>query len=158
MKTLLRLGFAALIMLALLIQVTRGQRGNSGQDPTEMLVADLQRMKIGVTVPAQTEILEGRLAFCDDALHFMLLRIDGADDEKLRGLDRDADLIRYVYLGVTSEQRDWTRVMGRAAVASALFTLGLRSARPRPDLVVVALPRACPGLAALNWASLSPDG
>lgn len=158
MKPLLRLGFTVLILLTLLIQVTRGQRGDADQDPTDRLIADLQRLKIEANAPAQGEMLEARLASCGQALHFMLLRVDGADDEKLRGLDRDADLIRYVYLGVTSEQRDWTGVMGRAAMASTLFALGLQSVRPRPDLVVVALPRGCSGLTALDWASLSPAG
>lgn len=153
---MVRLGFLVLIALSLLIQLGHGQRGDAAADPAATLVSDLRRMNIETHAVPNTRIFEGRAAGCTAQLHFVLLRIDGADDEMLRALDPRADLIRYVYLGSVRDRRDWTGVTIRSALASASFTVGLRSVRPRPDMVVVALPRACPDLATRDWSKLSP--
>ncbi|HVY15405.1 MAG TPA: hypothetical protein VHB27_09260 [Rhodopila sp.] len=158
MKTILRMGFATLIVLTLLIQATRGQRGDADADPRDALVSELQRMDIATRASTQEGTIDGQAPHCARPLHAMLLRIDGADDERLKGLDPEADQIRYIYNGIVSDRRDWAGVMARSALGSASFVLGLRSSRPRPDLVVVSLPRACPGLATLDWARLSPAG
>jgi hypothetical protein len=86
----------------------------------------------------------------------MLVSLDGAQDERLRGLNAAEDTVRYVYLGWVGETRDRVAMFRRWLWAAALFTIGLRPAKPRPDFVLVVLPKDCPELTTLRWQLLSP--
>lgn len=155
MKTLLRCSYAALIVLTLAIQVTHGQHGHIGTDTTK--VADgLKRLNVQIDLSTEAEILTGQSPNCGQPIRVMLLRIDGAEDERLLGLRPADDVIRFVYLGSVEENPDRAVMIRRSIWASVLFSVGLRSIKPPSDFVVVILPRACPGLAKLDWAVLSP--
>jgi hypothetical protein len=156
MKTLLRCGFVALIVLSVAIQLTHGRRGSADSDPLAALAAGLERLNVRTGRPAAGDILTGHAPSCQQPLQAMLLRIDGADDGRMRGLRPDGGAARYIYLGAVTEQPNRAVILGRWVEASVLFTVGLRATRPQSLLVLVVLPRACPDLAALEWATLSP--
>jgi hypothetical protein len=102
------------------------------------------------------DILTGISPSCKQPIHVMLLRNDGVEDERLGGFHADEEVARYVYLGSVQETRDQVTIISRWAWARARSIVGLRSVKPPSNLVVVMLPRACPGLTTLEWATLSP--
>ena len=157
MKAMLRCGYLALIVLGIAIQVTHGQTATINTDPMAALAAGLRRLKIEPGAPTPDGILTGHTPSCGQPITATVLRIDGADDERVRDLRLDDRLLRYVFLGSVYETRNSFGIAGRWIWASALFNLGLRSSRPAPRLVLVVLPRACPEVAALAWTILSPE-
>jgi len=156
MKTLLRCGYLALIAAFVAIQLTHGQRANAEADPMATVAAGLARLNVRTDPPAAPDILTGRWSSCAEPVQVVLLRMDGAEDDRLRGPGLEDRAVKYVFLGSVSETRNNFAITSRWARASILFALGLRSDRPRSNLVVVILPRGCPGLASLDWAALSP--
>lgn len=156
MKTLARCGFAALIVLSLFIQATRGQHREPDSDPIAVLAAGLERLNVATYRSAGENILTGQSVSCQQPIHAMLLRIDGADAGRLRDLILDDVAVKYVYLGSVEEDWETAAMIARSLWASARFTMGLRSAPPPPNFVVITLPRACPELPKLPWVALSP--
>jgi hypothetical protein len=156
MKALLRLGWITLIILGITIQFTRGRRSEGDSDLMASLAAGLGQLDIQTDAPNATDTVTGHARSCEQPLHVMLVSIDGADDEQLRGISRSSNVLRYVYLGSIGETRDRTAMFSRWVWAGVLFTAGLRSAKPRPKFVLVVLPRACPELGTLRWSLLSP--
>jgi hypothetical protein len=158
MKTLLRLGWIALIVLGVTLQFTRGRRSEADSDLMASLAAGLQQLDVQTEGPNAAGILTGRSQSCDQPLHIMLVGIDGAEDEWLggTGTSQSSSMFRYVYLGSVGETRDRSTMFRRWIWAGVLFTVGLRPAKPRPKFVLVVLPKACPELATLRWSVLSP--
>jgi len=156
MKTLLRCGYLALIVVSVANQLDRGRRGDADSDPMATLSAGLERLNIHTERSSAANILTGQSPSCRQPIYGMLLPIDGREDERLRDLRPTDEVIKYVYLGAVEEDRDGAVMIGRWVWANALFAVGLRSHRPRSNFVVVAVPRACPELATLDWTALSP--
>ena len=156
MKTLMRCGFVTLIILGLAIQVTHGQHGHVDSDATATLAAGMERLRLQTSRSAGDDLLMGHTPSCEQPIRVVLLGVDGAEDERLRGLRQADEVVRYAYLGRVEDNRDEIEMIIRSVWASTLFTVGLRSARPPLDYVAIMLPRACPGLAHLDWAVLSP--
>jgi hypothetical protein len=158
MKTLLRLGWIALIVLGITLQFTRGRRSETDSDLMASLAAGLQQLDVQTEGPTAAGILTGHSQSCDQPLHVMLVGIDGAEDEWLGGIgtSQSSNMLRYVYLGSVGETRDRSAMFRRWIWADVMFTVGLRSPKPRPKFVIVVLPRACPELETLRWSILSP--
>jgi len=158
MKTLLRLGWITLIVLGIAIQFTRGRRSDADSDLMAGLAAGLEQLDVQTEGPNAAGILTGHSQSCDQALHAMLVGIDGAEEEWLGGIrqSQSSNMLRYVYLGSVGDTRDRPAMFRRWIWADVLFTVGLRPAKPRPKFVLVVLPKACPELAALRWSVLSP--
>jgi hypothetical protein len=155
MKALLRLGWIILIVLGVTIQFTRGRRSDADSDQMASLAAGLEQLDVQTEGPNAAGILIGHSLSCEQPLQVMLVGIDGAEDEWLGGR-QSSSLLRYIYLGSVEETRDRPAMFRRWIWAGVLFTVGLRSAKPRPKFVLVVLPRACPELATLRWSVLSP--
>jgi hypothetical protein len=156
MKTLLRCGYVALIASSVAIQSTAGRRSNADSDPMATLAAGLERLDVQADRSMTTDILTGYSPSCEQPIHVMLLRIDGAQDERVSDLGPADETARYVYLGSVSEKRNEAVVLSRWLLARARFIVGLSAIDPRYSLVLVLLPRTCPGLGTLEWATLSP--
>jgi hypothetical protein len=156
MKVLTRCGFLALIALCLAIQATHGQHGHVDSDPVAGLALGLKRLNVETNPSSEADILIGRSRSCQQPIHAMFLRIDGADAGRLDALPPDETVLRYIYLGSVGQSWDKAAFIRRSIWAGLRFAVGLRSDRSPRDLVVVMLPRACPELANLTWAELSP--
>jgi hypothetical protein len=156
MKTLLRCGYLALVILSLVVQFTRGQRGDGGVDASATLAAGLERLNVQADRSAAADVLTGMAPSCEQPIQATLLRIDGSDDESSGDSRPSAEVVRYVFLGSVGENRDMPNMIGRWVWASVQFVVGWRSVKPHFHVVRVVLPRACPELATLEWAALSP--
>jgi hypothetical protein len=156
MKILLRCSFIALIVLGVVIQVTGTRRGEPDGKPMASLSAGLERLHLHTSGATSAEVLTGVAPSCGQPIHARLLRIDGSQDEWLRDIRLNDEVIRYVYLGSVSENRDKVRLLSHWIWANVRHIAGWRTARPRFELVLIVLPRSCPDLATLDWASLSP--
>lgn len=156
MKALLRCGFLALIASCLAIQTIASQRGNTDSDPRATLVAGLERLGIQTDRSMSTGVLVGHSPSCVQPIHLMLLPISGKEDEQVSDLGLANEATRYVYLGSVEKKRSEATVLSRWLLARARFIVGLSAVNPDDSLVLVLLPRACPGLDTLEWATLSP--
>ena len=156
MKTLVRCCYLGLIVLIVLIQVTHGQHDQGASDPLAALATRLERLNVRTEQAAGAEMLIGHAPFCAPPILARLLPIDGSEDERLRGLHAAAVTVKYVYLGAAGEQRDKAAMIGRWMWAKMLFAVGWHADKPSLYLVLLVLPRACAGLAARDWTTLSP--
>ncbi len=156
MRTWLRASFAVLIGLGLAAQALRVGRLDGAGDPVATLIGRLAMLHVEASESPRAHVLLGRSPLCDRPVEVALLPIDGADDAAMRLPDDPDSVVRYVYLGTVGEHRGGTALLGRWLWFSALFHAGLRAAPPPGRLVELALPRACPVLRTLDWATLSP--
>ncbi len=156
MKTVLRCGYMALIALSVAIQVTTERRYDADSDPMATVAASLARLDVQADRSTDADVLTGHSPSCDQPIHVVLLAIDGSQDGRLGAIGLADVAVRYVYLGSVEEKRDLADLMSRWLWARARFIVGLSSFNPRSNLVAVLVPRACPGLAKLKWATLSP--
>jgi hypothetical protein len=155
MKLLTRCGFLALIALCLAIQATHGQHGDSDSDPMAGLALGLKRLNVETDPSTEADILTGRSRSCQQPIHAMFLRIDGADAERLDGLPQDENVFTYIYLGSAGQSWEKAAIIRRSVWAGLWFAVGLRSGRPPHNLVVVMLPRACPDMGGVVALGLS---
>ena len=156
MKALLRLAFVALIALGLATQALRAGRGGGDPDPKATLIGRLAALGVrGADLP-DTNLVEARSALCAQPFVAALLRIDGSDDETARPFIRPDVILRYSYLGTVEDRPSRLRLIARSQWAALLYHAGLRPGRPPGTMAMVAWPRSCPGLAALDWRALSP--
>ena len=156
MKTLLRLGFVALIALGLASQALRASRSEAAVDPTEALIGRLDRLHIAATAIPGSKLLMARSAQCGQPFAVGLLRSDGGENEVARQFSNSLAVVRYAYLGAVDAQPSAMRQFVRWGWATLLFSAGLRPTKPPGDMVVVAYPRGCTALETVDWASLSP--
>lgn len=156
MKALLRCGFVGLILVGLASQALRVQRENGEGDPVSLLAGRLERLDVRTDGAAASGVVTGHAAACDQPIQVRLLRIDGAEDSGLQDIDPAGVLVRYVFLGCVADHPDRAGLIARWVWATGRFAVGLRSGKPPSRLVQVALPVACPGLAAMDWSVLSP--
>ncbi len=155
MKTLLRLCFTALIALGLGSQVLRAGRGDDA-DPKAALFARLARVGIHATEIPDSRLLKAESSGCAQPFAIALLRSDGGDNELARQFAQPGIEVRQAYLGTVDAWPSTTRLFLRWGRETVRFNLGLRPTKPAGDVVFVAYPGECRGLAATNWASLSP--
>lgn len=156
MKTLLRCGFVALILLGLFSQTVRIRRDHRDGDPAAALASRLQSLNVAAEGPTASGILTGHSASCDRPIEYRLLQIDGAEDAALHA-SRQADVsVSYVFLGSVEARPDKVRMLALWVWATVRFAAGLRSGRPPSHFVQVALPPDCPGMATMDWSVLSP--
>jgi hypothetical protein len=155
-KTLLRIGFVALIGLGLASQVLRAGRADADAGAQDALVGRLARLQIQATELPASGLLAARSAACDSPFVAGLLQSDGADSEVALRFAGSGTVIHYAYLGAVDPQVSRTKLLARWAWASLLFNVGLRQAKPPSSMAVVAYPRSCAALDAIDWATLSP--
>jgi hypothetical protein len=158
MRTLLRAGFAALLLLGLAGHALRAGRGEAGADPAAVLTARLAQLRIAAEPLPNSSFLLGHSPLCREPLLVGLLRADGADDEAARQWSRPGVAVKYVYLGAVADSLAGTDRAGRLGWATLRFHLGLRDGKPPAEVVMVAFQRSCLGLAGVDWAALSPEG
>jgi hypothetical protein len=156
MKTLLRGCFAALIVLGLASQVLRASRGDADADPQAALLARLERIGIHAAEIQESRLLKAESPRCAQSFAAGLLRSDGGDNELARQFDRPGVEVRQAYLGAVDAWPSTTRLLLRWGRETLRFNLGLRPTKPTGDVVFVAYPAECRGLATTDWASLSP--
>ena len=156
MKTLVRCCYLGLIVLIVAVQATHGQHDQGASEPLAALATRLERLNVRTERAAGADVLIGHAPFCAQPMVAQLLSIDGADDERLRGLPAAEAVVKYVYLGSVGEQRDKAAMIGRWTWAKVLFAVGWHADKPSVYLVLLVLPRACAGLAAQDWTTLSP--
>jgi hypothetical protein len=156
MKTMLRLGFVALMIIGLASQFIRSERSTAPGNRLEELRRRLQQLDFQIDSGQTLDMLIGRSPLCTRPIYAASLRIDGSEDETVQTLRTSKYVTRFVYLGAEYATPARGRVLGRYVWATFLFNIGLRSDRPRPTLAFVALPQDCPELTNLNWTTISP--
>src|SRR5271165_6187842 len=97
MKTLLRCGYLALIVVSVANQLDRGQRGDADSDPMATLSAGLEQLNVHTERSSPAHILTGQSPSCRQPIYGMLLPIDGREDERLRDLRPADDVINPSY-------------------------------------------------------------
>jgi hypothetical protein len=155
MKALVRGVFVALIVLGLASQALRASRSAAIAAPAEVLIGRLGHLHVTATPIAGSNWLLARSAGCGRPYAVGWMRADGAENEATRQLAKPEIEARYVYLGAVGTHPP-TRQRLRWGWATLRFSAGLRATRPPGEMVVVAFPRECPALGAMDWASLSP--
>jgi hypothetical protein len=156
MKLLLRAAFALLILASLGSQAIRAGRGGDDAVPTAALTEGLAAVGLAPVRTLAPGLIAARAPGCDEAIVAASLKIDGSEDGAAADYltdDRDA---RYVFLGETSHRPHRAALFARWIWQSLRFNLGLRQEKPSNRQVLLALPRACPTLAAHDWSAVSP--
>jgi hypothetical protein len=156
MRTLLRLCFVSLMVLAIASQYAVGREGVVAADAQGRLFDGLRRLNLHIDPSPTDGVITARSPSCEAPIQLTLARIDGGDADTLTKLRSPNDDIRYVYLGSADAQRNQISMLLRWSEAHALFVLGLAPIDAPSRLVFVVLPKNCPDLAALPWSTLSP--
>jgi len=155
MRTMLRLAFAALVLLGLASQSIRAAPGTTDDAAATLLVERLARLGIQGRRLADG-FVAGVAPHCPQLIIAALLPIDGAQDADLPRLPPDVFTLRYVFLGRVAAHPSRLLLAGRWAWAMLLHDLRLGVGPPLQRVAVVALPRACPSLVTADWSVLSP--
>jgi hypothetical protein len=156
MKILLRGAFALLLLLTVTGQIKALQPDHSLVDTPESLAAPLARLGLAVTGPDADGVLHAVAPDCPSPVRIGLFLLSGAQDTDVAAMLRPGTTPRYVYLGLVSQRSDRWPMYTRWLRASAAAMIGLRQDHAPKRMVLAALPDACPGLAKLDWAALSP--
>ncbi len=156
MTALIRCCFVALIVLVLASQTIRADRDREASNPTAAVVERLGKLGVQTTRTPSGDILVGRSPRCEHPIAVTLLTTSGAEDEAKRKVSGADVVVKSVYLGSVGESPSRTMMMGRWVWATFLFDIGLRADKPSNHLVMLALPRSCAGLTAIDWSVLSP--
>lgn len=157
MTMLLRLGFLILIALGLASQAIRASRDAGGDDDAKStLIGRLGRLHVQVTEMPGSDLLMVRSSLCDQPFLAGLMTIDGAEDADASWLARPDVMVSHAYLGTVADRPARLALMARWAWATVLFATGLRPDKPPHQMVMVAAPRNCTGLQAVDWSALSP--
>ncbi len=155
MKTLLRLCFVSLMVLAIASQYAAGREGVVVADAQGRLFDGLRRLNLHIDRYTDG-VITARSPSCEAPIQLTLARIDGGDADTLTKLRSPNDDIRYIYLGSADAQWNQISMLLRWSEAHALFVLGLAPIDAPSQLVFVMLPKNCPDLATLPWSTLSP--
>jgi hypothetical protein len=155
LKPLLRGLFAAFLILMLAAQATRISR-TAQPDESANLSDGLTSLGSRVQAEPVSERLTAIFPGCPVPVTVAPIGLVGATDDTLSVLPALDTEQRYAYLGFVGTRLDWTTIAGRWAAASALAVFGLRHSSVPVSVVLVTVPTACPGLAALDWSVLSP--
>jgi hypothetical protein len=156
MKILLRLCFISLIVFGLASQYAAGREGVIAADAQGRLFSGLKQLDLHIDRRNTDNVFTARSPSCEAPIQLALSRIDGADDDTLAQFRSPSGSVRYIYLGSVAAKRSQSSILLRWLQAHVLFVLGLRPLDAPSQLVFVALPGACPDLAALPWSALSP--
>jgi hypothetical protein len=145
-----------MIVIALLAQAARVIR--SGEQPSlaNSTIDAGGRLGLVPAGPVADFPLSFNAAACEGQIRIDILYLDGRTDEEAHEAAGAQWIVRYVYLGSVRDRQDLSAMRARWLLANALFVSGLRSVRPGMEILSVVIPGACPGLADLDWARLSP--
>lgn len=154
MTRLLRGLFVLLIMLGVASQGIRASRGVA-EDDSALLIRHLADLGVHAMPIANSDVLMGQTPLCAQPMLVAPLATSGAEDEVPGGLSKHEFIIRYSYLGEVEAQPSELWLTVRWAWASILFDAGLRPNPPPIRLIMVSLPRSCPGLMSVDWSTLS---
>jgi len=161
MKNLLRGVLVLLLLLGIWERVVWYRLGHAAPDTTAALVVRVQQMGLRVDrIDRPTLGDNGTIYAVSESCPFPIivgsLSRNGAEDAGFWPLQMPDTQLRYVYLGTVGARPDRLEFFWRFLAASSAAVLGLRDARPTQNVVIAALPQACPQLANLNWVSLAP--
>ncbi len=147
--------FVALAVLVLAAPVAR-----SGADAAAgsalPLAAAVAALGLRPAAPVVPGTLAAMAAGCGQAVTVAAADFNGLGQETVRAALALPGDRRFVYLGLVAGQARVAAIAARWAAASLLHVLGLRRGDVPRQVVLVMLPPACPGLAALDWSRLSP--
>jgi hypothetical protein len=156
MRALLRFVFVVLIALGLATQALRAGHGGGDPNPKATLIGRLAALGVRGTDLPGTNFIEARSALCAQPFVVAILHVDGRDDETVRPFVRPDVVMRYLYLGTVEPHPSQLRLTARSRWAALLYHVGLRNSLPPDVMAMVAWPRSCPRLAAVDWTALSP--
>jgi hypothetical protein len=156
MTIAVRLAFVLLILLGAALQVHAVRLTDPGVNEATSLTAPLSALGLRGVGPDADGLITATAPGCAVPFRIGMFFMTGGEDTAAAALLGPSVRPRYVYLGLVSERDHRWPLYAWRVLGSAAATLGLRS-KPAPKrLVLVALPEACPQLANLDWATLSP--
>lgn len=155
MRRSLRALFVLLIILGAASQSIRADRRVAEDESAPLAIQHLADLDVSTTRLANSDILIGQTQLCTQPMLVARLMTSGAEDEITGGLSKRDFIIRYTYLGQMEAHPSKLWLTARWVWASVLFDTGLRPNPPPTRLIMVALPRSCPGLMVADWSALS---
>jgi hypothetical protein len=155
-KILIRLAFVLLILLSAVGQLQALRRDNPDAGIAASLSAPLAALGLRTTAPNEDGVILATAPDCPVPFRVGTIAAPGIELAQAALLSGPGVRTQYIYLGLVIERPDAWRVYKRWLQGGLAALVGLRSTNPPMYMVVAAIPEACPHLADLDWATLSP--
>ena len=156
MKSLIRLAFVLLIALSVIGQLQAVRPYDADGEDAASLVAPLAGLGLNSQGPDADGVIVATAADCPLPVRIGKFLVAGGQEARAASLLGPALQPRYVYLGMVFKTADGWRLYFRGLHGRLAALIGERSKRAPSHMVMAALPDACPHLADLDWAVLSP--
>ncbi len=156
MTLVLRGMFTSLLVLGIAAQAARMSNCTTADDTSDDIGGKLARL--GAQFVDTTPLGYVAVAFskCADPVTVMEVGFDGSAPGSPDVPPAKDTARRYVYLGLVGNRPDFAGIAGRWAFASALQVFGMRRGTPSTKVVIILIPKSCPGLMDIDWSILSP--
>lgn len=147
--------FAALAALTVAAQTARFET-DPMHDRQPKIERGLSSLGLRLTTPTLPDRLTATSPDCAEPITLAELDFDGVGETVARSVIGPPSILRLVYLGSAGGPSSIASIAGRWAGTSILHVVGVHPARVPQTVLVIQLPPACPTLADLDWARLSP--
>jgi hypothetical protein len=156
-SAVVRLALALLILLSLTSRIQAVLRTAPDLNDAASLVAPLTGLGLATPGPDGDGVITAAAPGCALPVQVAMMDLSGGQDADEPQLLGPAVHPRYVYLGSVSARTDLRAMYALRLKAEIAAMLGLRASGVPPfRLAMVAIPDACPAVAGLDWAVLSP--
>jgi len=155
-KNLIRLAFVLLIALSIMGQLHAVRPYDADREDIASLVAPLAGLGLKSPGPDADGVIVATATDCPLPVRIGMVLVAGGQEARAASLLGPDVQPRYVYLGMAFDRADSWRMYFRGLQGTLAALIGARSKRAPSHMVMAALPDACPHLADLDWAVLSP--
>jgi hypothetical protein len=155
-RLLLRLAFSALLVIGVVAQLHAVRPYDTDAESVASLVAPLAALGLASAGPDADGVIIASAPGCPLPVRVGMVYVSGGEESRAASLLGPGVQPRYVYLGMVLDHDDRWRLYFRGLHGTVASLLGARSRRSPSHMVMAVLPDACPRLADLDWAVLSP--
>jgi hypothetical protein len=153
---LIRLVFAALMLLGLKNEMAWSALPQPDRDPLPLLESRAAGLGLVNVRPVAPDVDFVAAPGCDVPVQLGLYTADGDESPRIAPLLMADVTPLYIFAGGVAGSVAGLHPIRRWLAANVAAMIGRRDERAPSRFVLVLLPKACPGLAGVDWVRLSP--